>query len=438
MSRKYTLPPQELWRRGLLNGLMFSIFGILFLQRRYLDITDLLVIIALITVLMRTDTRQTMWRLFAGSSSIDLRWIAWPFLTWCLVISLTWLTGLHPSNYPHQTLRYTLALSLLALTLGNRPASRYLLWGLCVAAVVAAGQSAWDWLIADKSRAAGLMLKPIDFGNWSAFTGMLLILFAALASQWQMRWRIGALLLAILSLLACALSATRGSFLAIPVLAVFLLFLRKDRFHRWLLGLGLIATIIGSLLILRLPSLQEDLRLVEAKQDMTQATGGKNYATSIGARFVMWQSAWEMFKQHPITGVGPGSGGYSDELDQMLKKGELPPIQQVFNHAHSDIMHTLATSGLLGLIAYLVLIAGPLIFFGRALHRADADAHQRMYAAAGLLVVSSGLCFGLTDSNVVKHIYNSTYPLLICALAAQLLPTNQKSSMRGPKSASLE
>lgn len=88
----------------------------------------------------------------------------------------------------------------------------------------------------------------------------------------------------------------------------------------------------------------------------------------------------------------------------------------------------LAIGGLVGLIAYIGMIAGPLIFFSMALREAQGDAHQRLYAAAGLLVTGSFFCFGLTEAIFIRTFACVTYSLLVCALALQLLPRTAKPS----------
>ncbi|WP_081767243.1 O-antigen ligase family protein [Hylemonella gracilis] len=407
------------WRKCLLGVSFFSVFGLLFWQGGRLPITDLLILLTVVTAFSNAEARAAIWSLFFKRQDPDIRWVAWPYLIWFLANILSWAVSASEfSNFPHWTLRFPLALCILALASQERFVSRYLLVGICVAAVSAAGQAAWD-LYLDKSRATGLMNKSIDFGNWCALLGMLLIMAAALASHVRAGWRLGLLLLSILPLGASLVSATRGSLLALPVLALILIFLRKDRFHRCIVVLGVAFMLLAGALFFTSSTMHEHLRLSEAKQDIAEASE-KNYATSIGARFVMWQAALEMFKKNPVLGVGPGV--FEQELAGLLETNVLPPIQKVFGHAHSDILHTLATNGAIGVAAYFLLLIGQLRFFGRSLAISSkvGNANQRVYAAAGILVVGAWFCFGLTDSNVVKKIHSSAFPLLVCALATQL------------------
>lgn len=70
------------------------------------------------------------------------------------------------------------------------------------------------------------------------------------------------------------------------------------------------------------------------------------------ARFALWQTAWDIFKNHPWTGVGPGGfrlvfpAYHPSPLD-----GEL-----IWGSAHNLYLHQLAERGVLGASALLVLL----------------------------------------------------------------------------------
>lgn len=410
----------EIWSRCLLNGMMFSVFGILFLQTRDTRISIFLMLLAVVTVLAHSDTRSAYGRLFLRGQLPDLRWIAWPFLAWLLVMILAWWCApSHDSDdFPNRALRFPVALCLLALALGRRPSSRWLLWGMLTASAVTGWYGLYGERLFNVTRVEGMGGNAVTFGNLSMLLGMMLILFAALSSSMRAHLRLGLLVGAALALVATYESGTRSSIMALAVLGALLLFLRKDRFHRWLLTLGGAGIVFGSALVWNSPALQDQLRLTEAQRDIA-LTDERNYATSIGARFVMWRAAWDMFEDRPITGVGPR--GYRKELQKMVESGEVPPIQHMYGHAHSDALHSLATAGAIGFLGYAGIIIGPLLFFGFALRRAGHDSHARLYAAAGLLTVGAYVCFGLVNVNMDRPLPGLAYPLLVCALAAQLL-----------------
>jgi O-antigen ligase len=248
---------------------------------------------------------------------------------------------------------------------------------------------------------------------------LLLVLFSALSTQMRIRWRIGLLILAALAFFASALSGTRSSVLALAVLGGMLVFLTKDRFHRRLLGWGVVALVLGVVLMMGSGKLQEKMRVTEAMKDLAHAESG-NYQNSLGTRLILWGFAWDLFKENPW--IGLGRDAYQQELTRAVEAGEVARTDRMHNHAHSDGLNAMATGGVVGLLSYLGIIVGPLVFFGRALRRAGSDTHQRLHAAAGVLVVGAFICFGLVNTNMDRPIPGLVYPLLICALAAQLLP----------------
>ncbi|GMB01267.1 O-antigen ligase family protein [Pelosinus sp. IPA-1] len=67
-------------------------------------------------------------------------------------------------------------------------------------------------------------------------------------------------------------------------------------------------------------------------------------------RILMWQSAWHMFLDHPMTGVGLGN-----YKEQYYTKYISPSAQEQTVHAHSNMMHLAATTGLLGVGAYFAM-----------------------------------------------------------------------------------
>lgn len=399
--------------------------GMFFLQSRRHYVDAFLLLLAAATVLIHANTRLTLRHIFSRDNSVDWRWLTWPFPFFFLtqVISAAYSPAdfaLSPGR-DYVSLRYCLAPAMLALTWMMRPSPRWLLSGLVLAAIAAATHSAIDVFFMEKARAQGWVGSAVPFGHWSMLIAMLMVLFSALATHWRTRYRLALLVFAALAAFACLLSISRSSLLTLPVLGALLLFLHKDRFHRLLLGIGTASILLGGALVLTQSELREQLRITEAMQDLRD-TQRQEYSTSIGARFVMWGAAWNMFKEHPWTGVGPKD--FQSTIINKMQQGEIPPFPTEWAiHAHSDVLHSLASSGLPGFLGYLAVIIGPGVFFTLALGRADFNAHQRLYAAAGILVTGWFFCAGLTEALAFypKRADSGTYPLLIFAIASQLL-----------------
>lgn len=116
------------------------------------------------------------------------------------------------------------------------------------------------------------------------------------------------------------------------------------------------------------------------------ALTGRSRATahSDSGRMATWRAAWSMFAAHPLLGVGP------DAFTLALGRHKGPDFLRAYGpagrqgHAHNDILQALATTGAVGLAAYLWLLVAAWRRFKNALRepslRADAAA-----AGAGLL-----------------------------------------------------
>lgn len=81
-------------------------------------------------------------------------------------------------------------------------------------------------------------------------------------------------------------------------------------------------------------------------------------ATSVGARVEAWQVALQTGADHPLLGTGPGTFG-----KVYLQKKR--PEAEMAHLAHNDYLEQLSDSGLVGFIAYLMLLPGSLWFLYR-------------------------------------------------------------------------
>ncbi|MDF3822521.1 O-antigen ligase family protein [Leptospira sp. 96542] len=402
-----------------LNGFSFSILGTLFLVPGAASIPTLMTLLASASVLATPHARTSLIHLFTHR---DSRWIAWPFLIWPIGSML--IAGISPSglfdDFPHLQLRFVFALSLLALSLLIKPRPSWLLWSLPFAAMLAAAHAGYSIFVEALPRAQAWGAKgmnPIYFGNWSMMIAVLIVIISALATSLSTYLRIGLLVTATLAAWASLASGSRSSLFALGALFPMLLLLRKDKFHRLLVFfiLGFIA--LFALISFNSTTVQRHLRLDSAAQDIAQLREN-NHVTSIGTRIVIWQAAWSIFKDHPFTGIG--SDGFKREYLRMMEAKEIPAAE-VHSQAHSDLLQAMVSRGLVGLLSYVLVIIGPLIFFTLALRRAADNENMRLYAACGLLVVSVTFLFNLTNANFVSKISSMTYPLLICAFAAQVM-----------------
>lgn len=115
---------------------------------------------------------------------------------------------------------------------------------------------------------------------------------------------------------------------------------------------------------------------------------------NVGTRLVLWDMSWEMFREHPLLGVGMGD--YSIEAQARLAGRSARTTVD----SHNIFLHVLATRGLLGflpLLAYFVVLIVSLI---RIMRGAEPGSRERHYAAGALGVTAAILAGSLTENNI--------------------------------------
>jgi O-antigen ligase len=106
---------------------------------------------------------------------------------------------------------------------------------------------------------------------------------------------------------------------------------------------------------------------------------------SAGARVSMWEPGWEVFKDHPGLGQGPGCGF----------RLEIQPVEKLGRHVHNMFINTLAETGLLGFAGFLALHLAPLSLIWP--HRRSRDPETFFWVWAALAVNLQLVLNGLTD-----------------------------------------
>ena len=198
-------------------------------------------------------------------------------------------------------------------------------------------------------------------------------------------WRARALRWAAVFVIGAALVLTqsRGMLLfGLPAMAVVMPWLRGGRM-RWLGG----ALAVGMLLALAalasgaLAPLLAGTRLANA----FDLTGGTGFF-----RLNLWQSAWRMFLDHPLFGVGPDNFLYAYRSRYILPAAWQEPN---LSHPHNVVLDWATRLGVLGLVAGGALVLGWVSRLRQALTTAD----RRALAIASAGTLAAILAHGMVD-----------------------------------------
>lgn len=399
----------------------FTILGLLFVARPTTLVPTLVLLLAAVAVVVHTGFRSRFIEVFTIG---PYKWISYAMLTWfgsALLLALT-----HQSSekfyFPDNALRMVMAIALLAMV--TKPSSKqWFLGGLVVSGLAATywALQAWPWSVV--SRAQGTTNNAIHFGNLSAVVMMLSLTAALFATDVSSKFRSLLFIAALGGLVGAAGSMSRSSFVVLLCVLPLGFFASNARSVKWLNRLIAASVVAVCVSVLMSSSIRDRLRVTEALVDIQHIQEG-NYMSSVGARVAMWQTAWNIFKEHPIIGVGPGR--FQSEIVRRIQAGEIPNTE-IYNQPHSDIMHALSSGGLLKFLSYLGILVAPFIFFYRRYRDAEGSAQRCLMPIMGMQVVGAYFLTGLTNSNFDLQIYSTTYAVLVCVLAKLSMQPERES-----------
>lgn len=309
-------------------------------------------------------------------------------------------------DVPYLYLRFALfALLAWGLAQLGRRALQGMQWGLVAGAIVSA---VWIHTLAEYGRPNHVgVSNVIPFANLSLLMGML----ALISVGWDRRRHhlaVGAKLLAgAAGLYTSYISATRGGWIAIPVLLLFVLMVMRGL--NWRSRAALLAALVGSMAVAGYCSSIVRTRVTEAVSNIAAFSSHTGLDTSEGWRLQLWKASLSMLQSHPLTGVGPE--GFSPALHSLAASGVITPATTQFAHSHNDILYFGATMGLPGMLAVLAVYLVPAVFFVR--HVRSRDAVVRVAATMGLATSVGFLLFGLTEAMFFIAMTNAFYTLMI-------------------------
>lgn len=290
-------------------------------------------------------------------------------------------------------------------------------YSIAASALAAAAISAYQHFMLGMGRSLGWTNNQIHFGNLSVLLcAYAVIVLVVMRDKVTVQMRFSLAVAIFLLLIATLLSASRSSWLGFTGLLVLIDWHRVNRTRLIASGLVFVSSVVVILMLI--PELSSILRVAEAIQDVQKILNGGDYRSSIGDRLQMWKAALYMFWSAPM--VGMGTGHYHAELANLVTSGavDISVLQGgiAYNQAHSEMLDALATKGLVGFVAYLVLLILPFRLF-RVLSETTI-AEVKAFAWMGQATIIAFLMFGLTNATFKIQIYCAVYPLTIAMFAA--------------------
>lgn len=240
--------------------------------------------------------------------------------------------------------------------------------------------------IGGNARAAGFFGSPMTLAGWLCiYLPILFVCFfeKSVFGKWQ--WATGGIL--VIGFGALLFNGTRGAWLGVAIV-IFLLLLY------YLIQCKKMAIFILCAFLFMGVGLSQYQPLVNRIYSITDTKANSE-------RFLMWNSAFQMFKDHPIVGVGLGQ--YKDNYQQkyISPNAKEPKLE----HAHNNFMQMLAENGLIGFSGFLILIS---CFIGYSFNRfwKEKNPYALMMCTSTLALVLQGLTeYNFGNSAVMKSFW---------------------------------
>ena len=135
------------------------------------------------------------------------------------------------------------------------------------------------------------------------------------------------------------MTRTRGAWLALVILIPLLILIYSEKKLKNLGAILISLSLLGGIILLT-PALSNRVSTIA---DLKMQSNSE--------RLLMWQSAFEMFKDNPVFGIGYGSYkiAYQEKYISPLAK------EKNLEHAHNNFLQMLAECGIVGEIAFLAM-----------------------------------------------------------------------------------
>lgn len=225
-------------------------------------------------------------------------------------------------------------------------------------------------------RASGVGGHIIEFAG--TLVQLIPVMVIALMDQTFKEYRKCLYIVLFISSLALMFNGTRGVWLALLVVLPVASLMFYGNYKKVLFSFLLVALLIGAV-VFNVPALQARVASIPDPSNQYNSE-----------RVLIWHSAWNMFIDHPLIGVG---------LDQYTSKYQTEYIspfakERSLSHAHNNFLQMLAENGIIGFFAFCFMF-GSFLYYGLKDWRTYRQSSLLM-----LLAITCGILLeGLTDFN---------------------------------------
>lgn len=276
----------------------------------------------------------------------------------------------------------------------------------------------------DGTRLTNSFINPIHLGG----LGLMLGLLSLFSINWCGRDSHYVVALKLLGLLAGVYLAvqteSRGAWLAVPFIMLTWIILRS---RQWKFISTLYAFVLLTLIMVGSYFSVDVIhqRIDSIYQDLVSFYNGQR-DTSVGIRLQHWIAALHLYMQSPVFGIG--SDGFAQSMSAMSKSGLITEraAQIGQGEVHSQILASLVSLGIFGLIANLLIYFVPLLVFLRSAKYGSG--FTKAASMMGICLTIGYFTFGLTAETFGIKMIASFYSLTLAALLAAATSTHSIKS----------
>jgi len=355
-----------------------------------------------------------------------------PIILFFVSALLSYLVNDSPKRGPQILIEtFTLllfAIPLLKLYTRYSPSIQFV-WGMFIAGAMAIGvYSIIELWITPGGRAGGSTGQAVLFATMAAaLTGAVSASYSFL-SKYRSLGTIIFILATGLGFTALLLSGSRGAWLAIPFIILFILLFYFEKIS-WLKKSVLIffAFIVIPLASYQVTFVSERVNIAveEVSKVMAKNPNLEQRNTSVGLRVELWRTALDIFSESIIFGVGPGS--YKNAMKKYVEENDALPRLPNMKHAHNQLLNTLMTKGLIGAIALIFMLTSHLYVFIKYLKRSNST-DIRTLALAACMIIFTFIILGLTSSPFERKITLVFYAFSLSVLLGKIIFLNKAKS----------
>ncbi|OXX74659.1 O-antigen ligase, partial [Vibrio sp. V03_P4A6T147] len=239
--------------------------------------------------------------------------------------------------------------------------------------------------------------------------------FLALCLSIKSKYKHLLLIAFIASIISTVLTLTRGAIFAIPLLLILCAVLNWKKLK---LKLNLTSALIVGFIVLSLGAYWYS-DTVKQRIDFTSNevshvfSGDVKAAESIGTRLFLWRAATEAFKHSPFIGLPYNERESLNK--QLYAEGKVNEYTRDLNrgHAHSQYFEMLASNGILGIVAIIMMLVVPFAVFTQHYSKTNS-----LWGYTGAVFVAGFMLFCLTEAPLQANLISAFYGFMLATFFA--------------------